>query len=1648
MWHVTTKTSGQELALKLASKSATTNSIRREFAFLKKLDVAGIVKVITFGEHEGCDYFTMEFVEGSSVTEYFASKRTEKGFVELFLEVFQRSSVILSDLHKQGIVHLDVKPSNLLVKEDGEPVLLDFGFAEDYVLSPTAEPSGTTLDYAAPELFSGGQVSPAADIYSMGAIAYEVLSGKKLWEDKSLRELIAAKLKSPPGLGKVEFDLPSGFETLVLRMLNPDPGLRPSAAEILSEISWMTRGEKTDVSTPVMIPRLVFGGRDEEMEELERLVFEEKRVVSLSGESGTGKTRLLRELRFKALVDGRNVLHLEGRSAHISLVDYISTTLGVKHPEINPDSDQRPDKWSRYERVYQGIEGGGFDGVFIDAPLDLSEDEAGLLGYLARGFDRKKGLIVSQVPEEIHPEAAKVELKSLDEDAITGLLSRTFGEMKDSERLSRTVSSLSEGNPRRMNELLDILHQETWLTWNRGWVYEPGKDEKGLAKKMESWLGESISKLDADSRKTLDLLAIAGSPLPEEVLSDVIGKPAQLILRQLLHRGYAGSFLCLDRSHYDLGNDVIKPYLLSVMTDEYRKQLARPLAKTLEEFCIELWGKNAEAWDRTLLVKVAELFFKGGTRDVASRYLAIAGKYSQAAYDFSKAKVLLLKALRCKPGPKTLKTILCGLARMSHIEHNPRLAERFYTKVLHLIGNKKEKKADILLRMGSAYQWANNFDKANLIFQQSEDCLPNLPSITKCNLYSERGWNAFNKGNLDEAQSYLEKCIDMDIPSEEKIVPYQRLGIILHYRGETSKALRISKKSLRLAQECGTKGWLCQAILNVIAILQSLGKTKEIEKLLDEALFLTKETNYPWMMSEVLRYKTYFLFKTGHFREAYRVVKQTIELSSKTGDNYALADLRHQEIQILRELGDWEDVQRLCSQFWRNFWLHDKRTILHTTVLAVMENWANVYRLTGDFMLARRILIKAKHLAAAWDDKNMSLWVEIGLCQISLALCEFNEAKMSIDRCRQLLTRQEEFTAKTWLDILETEIILVDGNVRRAFELSSRTMSIVEKYKLEDMRMESILVFGRVLLAMDRYEQGLIRLRQGLELSKSREQPYQQGLSLFAIAEAMLKHKGLSDEVVSTLDEAQIIFERLGVKPYLEKIDALKVQYFQSQKTPSYGYLDGFKKVTALINWRQGKENFMDELLDTVIGFTEAQRGIIFVLNGKTLHPLALNKIDALTFYDAQKFSRTAIEQIKKGLEPVYTSDTANDERFNRSESILLNKIRSLICIPLMTNDGLAGILYLDSQKAGSFDAEKILYFESLGNLLAATLDKSIEVIRLKEKLALKGRKENFGKPGIVIGSSNEMIELYKRIEQIARSDANILLEGETGTGKGIVAKMIHERSTRKNKEFCCINCGILPENIFESELFGCKKGAYTGATQDRVGLLEAASGSTVFFDEITNTSLAVQAKFLEVIEDKVIRRLGDTKKRNVDLRFIFATNRDLAKEVQTGRFREDLYFRLCTLSFKLPALRGRKEDIPEFVDFFMNKCSKVVNNSVVGIKPDALEVLLRYPWPGNIRELKSAIERAVILAEGKWITKELLEERLFNHSVQNGTRDHARYKLQGEELVRHIKKTLKETKGNVTEAASRLGVSRRHLYRLCKQYGIPLGTGRKRKSL
>ena len=453
----------------------------------------------------------------------------------------------------------------------------------------------------------------------------------------------------------------------------------------------------------------------------------------------------------------------------------------------------------------------------------------------------------------------------------------------------------------------------------------------------------------------------------------------------------------------------------------------------------------------------------------------------------------------------------------------------------------------------------------------------------------------------------------------------------------------------------------------------------------------------------------------------------------------------------------------------------------------------------------------------------------------------------------------------------------------------------------------------------------------------------------------------------------------------------------------------------------------LDEALNVAFRTLDAERGLIGLVDESSGELSSLHLRDRSGEGSPEKIgvSRTIIDKALRDGISVLTLDALRDGQFGDARSIQEYEIRSALCVPLLFKEKILGVIYLDSRaSAGRFDQDDLVFLISISHLAGLALGNAIlhrqvlqENIRLVN--ALKPQFE-------LIGNSGKMLEVINTIKKAAPTDITILIEGETGTGKELAAKAIHALSGRNDKVFVAVNCAAIPKELIESELFGHEKGAFTGAISPQAGKFEIANGGTVFLDEIGDMSLETQSKVLRVLEEKEIQRVGGQRTLSVDVRVIAATNKDLHKAVEEGRFREDLYYRLNVVSVKMPPLRERREDTLALAEHFIAGRAKTISAK-------ARQSLLSYSWPGNIRELKNCIDRAVVLGDGEVIRLEDLPP----HIRAGGATILARLESLEELEKSHVIRVLRAMKWHKSEAAKILKITRQTLDNKLKKFKI-----------
>ncbi|MDQ3265982.1 MAG: sigma 54-interacting transcriptional regulator [Myxococcota bacterium] len=456
-------------------------------------------------------------------------------------------------------------------------------------------------------------------------------------------------------------------------------------------------------------------------------------------------------------------------------------------------------------------------------------------------------------------------------------------------------------------------------------------------------------------------------------------------------------------------------------------------------------------------------------------------------------------------------------------------------------------------------------------------------------------------------------------------------------------------------------------------------------------------------------------------------------------------------------------------------------------------------------------------------------------------------------------------------------------------------------------------------------------------------------------------------------------------------------------------------------------DRVLENLMDEAIALTRADKGFLILLEGNELRIKVARNLNKENIEDAiERVSDSIVTKVVKTGRPLIIADALDDPEFKASESVVNLKLLSVMCVPLMQKGQLFGLIYVGNDRlVNRFEPKSLDMLTIFASQASLLVQNALLVNELRlENTELKKKLED-QRYGDIVGSSPGMREVYKRIDKIAQTDISVLITGETGTGKELIARELHRRSPRLKGPFITINCGAIPENLLESELFGHVKGAFTGAVVTKIGKFQAAIGGTLFLDEIGEMPLQLQVKLLRALQEKIVYKVGDNRGEPVDIRVVAATNKVLEDEVKKNTFREDLYYRLNVVTVRLPPLRERGDDLGVLGKYFLQKYSKEFNSRAKGFTPAAAIAMKKYSWPGNIRELENRLKKAVVLAD-----KALLGPDDLDLKPENLDPIMPLAQAKEEFQKRYINEVLERNNGNRTKTAKDLGVDPRTIFR------------------
>ncbi len=1440
----------------------------------------------------------------------------------------------------------------------------------------------------------------------------------------------------------------------------------------------------------------------EKLKNLFKEVKEENKskFVLILGERGVGKSRLAQEFKYFAQVENALTFNFTGGSLggrYISLLEQFIKTFSLYNKELL-NFKLNLEEWdietaqkellTLYEIIFQTIidirkkENRPIFLFFDDLEL-MDGLSLNLFRYITYGLE-KEGIFVlgCSLKEERLLEFSSlfkkketfslIELPPLDEEETFLLIKDLLSPCVNLEEFSNALYHLTGGNPLFIIEIIyHLLESEILIFTDGKFIYNKEKFEKflkdftALPTNISTIIKNRVKRLSKEELEILRIGALFGKPFSDELIKKALNYKEEFIykkIQSLINSNFLKPIKSERGAKYYFTSKILEVIIQEGIFYEERKEYHQKIANSLEL----LEDKNKEE----VIFDLAFHYAQGENQQEALYYNSLAAEKAKNLSLFKES--LIFYEMKLKFLPKQAKAI----ERINTLEEIGKLRELLgmyneaidtYKQAISVAFSDKEileEKGIIskfLRKQGVASLLLGKYEEAINYFDEGLNFEKDLKSELAIKLLTDKGFALIKTNRLTEAEKTLERALNLSNNLKKKIEKrikasiYYNLSILYWYQGKLDDALRIMKNVIEMGKDF--EPVLYNRFEQFYAsLLFTKGDLEEVEKIYKKSYeeSLERKSVANIISSEIgvgsiLGTKNEFDKARYYFEEALNKAKRSGMIEQERTCLINLAGLY--------SFYDWQKAEEIYQELIEIYEKQPKDYYYY----AINLNYLELLIKMGKLKEAENILNTLENIKESIQ--KFELDYHLNKSKILYYLAQ-GDLSQSFSYFEELKKQAGKIIKKDEIDfyLFSGEFYLLFGEIKKAKECAEKVLSIISEKSEIFAYLNGERLLGVCQMLLGKLEEGKEKLFSVISQYKKLNIKYEIAKTLlfltmgykkipenpvFLLSETIgfriLDNKELQS-LKSYLEEAKVIFEDYKAKMDLEFIDLLEKQVKELEKSGTLKvsersqYLKIFYQISEIINLGVEKEDFFEKIIDLTIDATGAERGILFLFHHDKLTPVAARAIDHSTLEDATQISMSAIKRIKYVPEPILVSDALNDPRFKNAKSVILNKIRSLLCVPLKTNDKIIGAIYLDSRITSHifFEEDRSLLM-SIAHLLAATIDRSSIFTRIQRDAIISQERLIIDeKTGFILGKSKQMKKIYEIIEKVAPAECTILLTGETGTGKNVLAEYIHNKSKRSGKKFYTINCGGLTETLFESELFGHVKGAFTGAVRDKEGLLEMADGGTIFLDEISNIPLNTQPKILEFLETKIIRKVGSTETKRVDVRLICATNKNLEEEVKKGTFKEDLYYRINAVTIHLPPLRERKSDIPHFANHFLKRFSQIYNKQIIGFEDLAISVLMEYPWPGNIRELQNLVHYAVVAATKKRISvddlitiKPQLSEILQKINIEKINRK----TLSKEEII----EVLKNTKGNVTHAAQQLGIHRRQLQRLIKRYEI-----------
>lgn len=1696
---------GRLKALKRFAAERLTSDLRacfiHEFRFLKKLRHPNLVEVFDFGVlHAQSVYYTSEYVKGMdlfrairpliTMPDYWRpSRRCDASAAPTNAPAPQTApgssggalppaplATILAEVcraveyvHARGIIHGDIKPNNILLTANHTVKLLDFGLSRERAGFTRPVTSGT-LEYIAPEILLGEVSDHRSDLYSLGVVLYQILTGRLPFGDTEPGPLVHKQVYEMPRTPRAwDSAIPSALDDIVMKLLAKDPLDRfGSANEIITALN---RGmglaleleTRTTEQTYIVSARMV--GRQKEAAQLRRALTRLKEEgrgggLFIKGESGVGKTRLKEEFKTLCQTNGLRVYtgqcYEQGAAAFTPFVEILKLLAAVHLRPVDP----QPAAWRVYQAaVARLLPGAAPDSALASAQAAPTLQKEGLLDSLAEfvmAVAQKEPLVLFlndlQWADDMSVELLHYLLDAMseapllicgdfrDDEIVGSSLERLLNDQRaagkieelalqplsvgDTEALMRSMFGKADlpgslaarlcretgGNPYAIKESLKALIDEQVITRRRGlWEIQLAPlANLSLPETVVRAFLRRVEKLDAQARTLLKILALFNRPASIDILSCVTGvspEPLTDILIDLEKRQILTVSATPEPLVYSFHHAKMKEVLYGTLDDEFRRtghqrvgealeaagvdpeehaeELAyhfirshdtaraaryalRAAAKLQKLFCIEpalefyrtglaLLDPSETAQRQPIRESIGDLlYFKGDLLAAQSVFeqLLDADDASRDPGTRARLHMKLGKALERRGAFRdAIEKFEAGL-RWLELAPNPPLHAEFFG------------------RLGFVHLRLGDYIQAMQFARQGMERIPeDERSLWAVDIYNTLYGCYFYQGDYSAAMQYTRRSLESCKAAGHLsgiASALTNIGVIFHYLGQYEKAIRYEMRAMKIRERMGDKLSLVVSYINLASPHGALGRHAQAVDLLQTAV-RTLPVKQMYLEASIARILGYNYHQLGRYQEALDSLTHCLRLAEEAGalqikvstlNDLAGLYLSLRRSDLARPL--IEDALRLSESL-------GSRPERGQALLSL----GRCRRLEGDSGRAELALRESLEIFQPLQSRDRIARALIEVAQLhheagrrDLARAPLEEALMlyEADSCSPILAH-----------VLLTQAALLKAqNPEEALPVLLQAGRILDHVETVELHQQFHFQIGSVYAALGRLTDCEIHFKKGGDLLEQ----------ALARVPDTLRDRYRSDPALKGMTD-----EMEGVNKALQEVSAMTISGGpNTSSTHPFEdlYFQTLSQISNVIGSLPDLDRLFARIIDMVLETVKSERGFLLVMDPTTgdLRMQTGRNSTGETLPDATTISMSIVNDVVQTARPVISTDTSADPRLKHKQSIVDYQIKTVLCAPIKLRDAVTGVIYLDNHfSRDHFTLREARFLESLSNLFAITIENARlhaqirqENLHLKQEVKDKYRYQN------IVGNSPRMQQLFRRLDMLSKGSAHVLIYGESGTGKELVARAVHYNSDRRDKHFIPVDCGAIPEDLIESELFGHKKGAFTGALRDKEGLFESADGGTIFLDEISNLKKSLQPKLLRVLQEKEVRRLGETVSRKVDVRVIAASNRDLKEMVESGEFRQDLYYRLNIVQLNLPPMRERREDIPLLVHHFLRKVNER-NDSNKTISLGALKFLQEYDLPGNVRELENIIEAAFYLSQGREIALEDLPEEIRGYS-------------------------------------------------------------------